>query len=94
VGLHIPAHLAHDHAQSRGNTVARFAKLQGINREILERLANEDITTITQIAEDFIACSRELEKRGYSTSARTAGISQSMGGVLAGGAYTTSDSPC
>ena len=39
--------------------------------------------------EDFIACSRELEKRGYSTSARTAGISASMGGVLVGGAYTT-----
>ena len=27
-----------------------ISKLQGINREILERLANEDITTITQIA--------------------------------------------
>lgn len=39
--------------------------------------------------EDFIACSRELEKRGYSTSARTAGFSASMGGVLVGGAYTT-----
>jgi len=39
--------------------------------------------------EDFIACARELEKRGYSTSARTAGFSASMGGVLVGGAYTT-----
>jgi len=29
---------------------ASIAKLQGINRDILERLANEDITTITQIA--------------------------------------------
>ncbi len=27
-----------------------IAKLQGVNREIVERLANEDITTITQFA--------------------------------------------
>lgn len=39
--------------------------------------------------EDFIACARELEKRGYSTAARTAGFGGSMGGILTGGAYTT-----
>lgn len=42
--------------------------------------------------EDFIACSRELEKRGYSTSVRTAGFGESMGGVLVGGTYTTQSS--
>jgi prolyl oligopeptidase len=40
--------------------------------------------------EDFIACASELAKRGYSSSARTAGFAGSMGGVLTGGAYTTS----
>lgn len=39
--------------------------------------------------EDFIACAGELARRGYSTPARTAGNGTSMGGVLAGGAYTT-----
>lgn len=39
--------------------------------------------------EDYIACAQELAKRGYSSAPRTAGIAASMGGVLAGGAYTT-----
>jgi prolyl oligopeptidase len=39
--------------------------------------------------EDFIACAKELAARGYSTPARTGGISGSMGGILTGGAYTT-----
>ena len=40
--------------------------------------------------EDFIACAQELEKRGYSVPARTGGFGGSMGGILTGGAYTTS----
>ncbi|MFT3761392.1 MAG: prolyl oligopeptidase family serine peptidase [Pseudoxanthomonas sp.] len=39
--------------------------------------------------EDFIACAQELARRGYSAPARTAGFGGSMGGILAGGAYTT-----
>lgn len=39
--------------------------------------------------EDFIACAQELARRGYSRPQRTAGFSASMGGILAGGAYTT-----
>ncbi|MBW8824611.1 MAG: S9 family peptidase [Xanthomonadales bacterium] len=39
--------------------------------------------------EDFIACARELAKRGYSVPARTGGFGGSMGGILTGGAYTT-----
>jgi len=39
--------------------------------------------------EDFIACAKELARRGYSTPARTGGFGGSMGGILTGGAYTT-----
>ena len=37
-------------AESEEQASAGIAKLQGVNREIVERLANEDITTITQVA--------------------------------------------
>jgi prolyl oligopeptidase len=40
--------------------------------------------------EDFIACARELARRGYGAPSRTAGFGASMGGILTGGAYTTS----
>ncbi|WP_233842600.1 prolyl oligopeptidase family serine peptidase [Dyella sp. 2HG41-7] len=39
--------------------------------------------------EDFTACAKELAKRGYSSASRTGGFSGSMGGILAGGAYTS-----
>lgn len=39
--------------------------------------------------EDFTACARTLHERGYSSPQRTAGMSASMGGVLAGGAYVS-----
>ena len=39
--------------------------------------------------EDFIACARELVRRGYSVPARISGSGASMGGLLTGGAYTT-----
>lgn len=38
--------------------------------------------------EDFTACAQELSRRGYATAARTGGVAGSMGGVLAGGAFT------
>jgi len=39
--------------------------------------------------EDYIACARELARRGYSNPAHTGGFGGSMGGILTGGAYTT-----
>ncbi len=39
--------------------------------------------------EDFIACGEEMQARGWSTRQRVFGTGASMGGVLAGGAYTT-----
>lgn len=39
--------------------------------------------------EDFIACAKELQARGLSSPARTAGYGGSMAGILLGGAYTT-----
>lgn len=39
--------------------------------------------------EDFIACAKELQARGFTVPARTAGYGGSMAGVLLGGAYTT-----
>jgi prolyl oligopeptidase len=39
--------------------------------------------------EDFIACSKALAERGFSTAKRTFGWGASMGGALLGGAYTT-----
>jgi prolyl oligopeptidase len=39
--------------------------------------------------EDFIACAKELTKRGYSVPQRIGATSASMGGILLGGAYVT-----
>ncbi|HTD28456.1 MAG TPA: prolyl oligopeptidase family serine peptidase [Xanthomonadaceae bacterium] len=39
--------------------------------------------------EDFIACAKALAERGYSAPSRTGGFGASMGGILLGGAYTT-----
>ena len=39
--------------------------------------------------EDFIACGQAMQDRGWSTRERVFGTGASMGGVLAGGAYTT-----